>query len=78
MGSATTQALAATTTALDAASGVDLDTAARAASPRRAIVGDSPQLSGALADPAAAPAARTRVVADVFGATFRHDHARRC
>ena len=55
MGSATTQALAATTTALDAATGVDLDTAARAASPRRAIVGDSPQLSGALADPAASP-----------------------
>lgn len=69
MGSATTQALAATKAALDAASGVDLDTARELFATAR-IVGDSPQLSGALADPAAAPAARSRVVADVFGAAF--------
>ena len=68
MGSATTQALAATTAALDAAS-VDLDTARELFAAAR-IVGDSPQLSGALADPAAAPAARARVVTDVFGAAF--------
>jgi len=69
VGSATTQALAATTTALGAASGVDLDTARELFAAAR-IVGDSPQLSGALADPAAAAAARSRVVADVFGAVF--------
>ena len=69
MGSASTQALAATTKALDAASGVDLETARELFAAAR-IVGDSPQLSGALADPAAAPAARTRVVSDVFGPTF--------
>ncbi|SFS00321.1 F-type H+-transporting ATPase subunit delta [Microbacterium sp. cf046] len=69
MGSATTQALAATTAALDAASSVDLDTARELFAAAR-IVGDSPQLSGALADPAAAPAARSRVVSDVFGAAF--------
>lgn len=69
MGSATTQALATTTAALNAASGVDLDTARELFAAAR-IVGDSPQLSGALADPAAAPAARSRVVSDVFGAAF--------
>ena len=69
MGSATTQALAATTAALGAAAGVDLDTARELFAAAR-IVGDSPQLSGALADPAAAPAARARVVSDVFGAAF--------
>ncbi len=69
MGSATTQALAATKAALGAASSVDLDTARELFAAAR-IVGDSPQLSGALADPAAAPAARSRVVADVFGPTF--------
>jgi len=69
VGSATTQALAATTAALNAASGVDLDTARELFAAAR-IVGDSPQLSGALADPAAAPAARSRVVSDVFGAAF--------
>ena len=69
MGSATTQALAATTAALDAASSVDLDTARELFAAAR-VVGDSPQLSGALADPAAAPAARSRVIADVFGAAF--------
>jgi len=69
VGSATTQALAATTSALDAASGVDLETARELFDAAR-IVGGSPQLSGALADPAAAPAARSRVVSDVFGAAF--------
>lgn len=69
MGSATTQALAATTAALNASSSVDLDTARELFAAAR-IVGGSPQLSGALADPAAAPAARSRVVADVFGAAF--------
>ncbi|MGZ8804357.1 MAG: F0F1 ATP synthase subunit delta [Microbacterium sp.] len=69
MGSATTQALAATTAALNAASAVDLDTARELFAAAR-IVGGSSQLSGALADPAAATAARSRVVADVFGATF--------
>jgi F-type H+-transporting ATPase subunit delta len=69
VGSATTQAIAATTAALDAASSVDLDTARELFAAAR-IVGDSSQLSGALADPAAATAARSRVVADVFGAAF--------
>lgn len=66
MGSATTQALAATRAALGAVSGVDLDTARELFSAAR-IVADSPQLSGALADPAAAVEARARVVTDVFG-----------
>lgn len=66
MGSATTQALAATTAALDAVSGVDLDVARELFAAARAV-GDTPQLSGALADSAAEPAARTRVVEDVFG-----------
>jgi F-type H+-transporting ATPase subunit delta len=69
VGSATTQALAATTAALNAASPVDLDTARELFAAAR-IVGGSPQLSGALADPAADSAARSRVVTDVFGATF--------
>ena len=66
MGSATTQALAATKAALDAASAVDLDTARELFAAAR-VVGESSQLSGALADPAAEPEARRRVVADVFG-----------
>ena len=66
MGSATTQALAATKAALDAASAVDLDTARELFAAAR-IVGESSQLSGALADPASAVEARTRVVTDVFG-----------
>jgi F-type H+-transporting ATPase subunit delta len=69
MGSATTQALATTTAALDAASGIDLDTARELFAAAR-IVGDSPQLSGALADPSASAESRSRVVADVFGAAF--------
>ncbi|MFT4228993.1 MAG: F0F1 ATP synthase subunit delta [Microbacterium sp.] len=66
MGSATTQALAATRKALDAASGIDLDVARELFAAAR-VVGDSPQLSGALADPTAPVQARTRVVTDVFG-----------
>jgi len=69
VGSATTQALAATTSALNAAASVDLDTSRELFAASR-IVGESPQLSGALADHAAAPAARQRVVTDVFGAAF--------
>jgi len=70
MGSATTQALATTTAALDAASGVDLDVARELFAAARAL-GDSSQLSGALADSAAAPEARTKVIADVFGAAVK-------
>jgi F-type H+-transporting ATPase subunit delta len=66
MGSATTQALEATTAALSAASAVDLDVAGELFAAARAV-GDSSQLSGALADSAAAPAARAKVVSDVFG-----------
>ncbi len=69
MGSATTQALAATRQALGAASGVDLGTARELFAAAR-VVGDSPQLSGALADPSASAEARARVVADVFGAAL--------
>ncbi|MEZ3159907.1 F0F1 ATP synthase subunit delta [Microbacterium sp. BWT-B31] len=69
MGSATTQALAATTAALDAASGVDLDVAGELFAAARAV-GDSPQLSGALADSAASAEARLKVIADVFGAVL--------
>lgn len=69
MGSATAQALLATTTALDAASGVDLDVARELFAAARALA-DSPQLSGALADWAASTEARGRVIADVFGRTF--------
>ncbi|MDN3497346.1 F0F1 ATP synthase subunit delta [Planococcus sp. APC 4015] len=70
MGSATTQALAAATSALDAASGVDLDVARELFAAARAV-GDSSQLSGALADSAAPSAARRNVVTAVFGSTFR-------
>lgn len=66
MGSATTQAQAATTAALGAASAVDLDVARELFAVARAV-GDSSQLSGALADSSASPDARRNVVADVFG-----------
>jgi|SRR5690606_27924745 len=65
MGSATTQALAASTDALAAASGLTLDSAAELFAAARAI-GDSAQLSGALADPAAPAQARTALVSSVF------------
>lgn len=66
MGSATAQALAASTQVLAAASGVTLDTARELFAAARAV-SESSQLSGALADPAAPVAARQNVVAAVFG-----------
>lgn len=66
MGSATTQARAATTSALTAASGIDLNVAGELFAVARAVERSS-QLSGALADSAASTAARAKVVADVFG-----------
>ncbi|GAA3664613.1 F0F1 ATP synthase subunit delta [Microbacterium marinilacus] len=65
MGSATTQALAAGVQALGAAK-VDLDTARELFAAARAVSG-SQALSGALADPAAAPEARSSLVSRVFG-----------
>lgn len=70
MGSATTQAVAATTAALSAASGVDLDVARELFAVARAV-GDSSQLSGALADSAAPAELRRKVAADVFGAAVK-------
>ncbi|MFY9713898.1 MAG: F0F1 ATP synthase subunit delta [Microbacterium sp.] len=66
MGSATTQALAASVQALAAASGVTLDTARELFAAARAV-GESSHLSGALADPSAPVEARQNVVAAVFG-----------
>lgn len=65
MGSATTQALAASTKALAAASGITLDTAGEFFS-AAALLGESSQLSGALADSTAPVGARASVVATVF------------
>lgn len=65
MGSATTQALAASTEALAAASGLTLDSAKELFAAARAI-GESAQLSGALADPTAPAQARTALVSSVF------------
>ncbi len=65
MGSATTQALAASTAALDAASGIDLDVARELFAAARAL-GDTSQLSGALSAAVAPAEARAKVVADVF------------
>lgn len=70
MGSATTQAVAATTAALDAAADVDLDVARELFAAAR-TVGDSSQLSGALADSAAPAEARRNVVLAVFGPTVK-------
>jgi len=69
MGSASTQALIATRAALDAAIGVDLDTARELFAAAR-TVGDVSHLSGALADSTADPATRTRLVEDIFGGQF--------
>lgn len=69
MGSATTQALAETTAALSAARDVDL-TVARELFLAARELGDSAQLTGALADSAAAPAARVKVITDVFGSSM--------
>jgi F-type H+-transporting ATPase subunit delta len=65
MGSATTQALAASNAALDAASGVDLGVAGELFAAGRALA-DTPQLSGALADWGSTEDARANVVAAVF------------
>ncbi|QAY58714.1 F0F1 ATP synthase subunit delta [Microbacterium protaetiae] len=65
MGSATTQALAASNAALDAASGVDLGVAGELFAAARALA-DTPALSGALADWGASAPARAKVVSDVF------------
>lgn len=70
MGSATTQALAATEKALRATPGVDLGIARELFAAARAL-GESTQLSGALADSAASLAVRTKLVGDVFGAAFQ-------
>lgn len=69
MGSATTQARTIVTTALDAAPAVDLDVARELFAAARAI-GGSAHLGAALADAAAPPAARAKVIADVFGTSL--------
>ncbi|WP_424935405.1 MULTISPECIES: F0F1 ATP synthase subunit delta [Bacteria] len=69
MGSATTQALAASSQALAATQGLTLGSASELFSAAR-LVGDSSALSGALADPSAPTEARAAVVGRVFdGAT---------
>nr|WP_274637476.1 F0F1 ATP synthase subunit delta [Microbacterium bovistercoris] len=65
MGSATTQALAASNAALDAVSGVDLGVAGELFAAGRALA-DTPQLSGALADRAASDDSRAHLVGTVF------------
>lgn len=69
MGSATTQALVATTAAIDDTAGLTLDIAGELFVAARALA-DSPQLSGALTDNAASPQSRDQVVSDVFGPAF--------
>lgn len=66
MGSATTQALAATTSALTAAPGVDLGVTRELFAAVRALAGSS-QLSGALSDASVPAEARRKVVSSVFG-----------
>lgn len=68
MGSATTQALAASTATLAQAKDVTLDTAGELFTVAR-LVGESGQLSGALADPAAPEGLREKLVASVFAGT---------
>lgn len=70
MGSATRNALAQTTATLGGTAGIDLSVAVELFQASRAI-GASSGLVGALADSAAAPEARTKVVADVFGAVLK-------
>lgn len=69
MGSATTQALVATTSAIGATSGLTLDVAGELFVAARALA-DSPQLSGALTDDTASLQARDTVVTQVFGSVF--------
>lgn len=66
MGSATTQALAASASALTATKGITLDVADELFAVAR-LIGESMQLSGALADPSAPAEARAKVATDVFG-----------
>jgi len=66
MGSATTQALAATTSALTAAPSVDLDVARELFAAVRVLAGSS-QLSGALSDASVPAEARRALVSRVFG-----------
>lgn len=70
MGSATTQATAAVTTALAAVTSIDIDTARELFAASRAV-GDSSQLSGALADSSAPDQARATVVTAIFGGSFQ-------
>ena len=78
VGSATTQALAATTAALDAAPAVDLDTARellrRGADRRRLAAAERVRSP----TPLRRASPRSRVVTDVFGAAFGKTHASRC
>ncbi len=69
MGSATTQAIVAARAALADATAVDLGVSAELFEAAR-VIDATTQLRGALADGAAAPAARRKVVADVFGAAL--------
>lgn len=69
MGSATTQAQADATAALDAVGDIDLDVARELFAAARAL-GETSQLSGALSDMMAPAGARSRMVTDVF-AGFR-------
>ena len=70
MGSATTQATAVVTKVLASVTTIDLDTARELFAAAR-TVGDSLQLSGALADSSAPATARANVVWAVFGPTFQ-------
>ena len=70
MGSATTQAQTATTEALTATPGVDLDVARELFAAVGAVNG-SAQLSGALSDSSAPAAARGGLVTAVFGSSYR-------
>jgi F-type H+-transporting ATPase subunit delta len=70
MGSATTQATTAVTTALAAVRSIDIDTARELFAAARAV-GDSLQLSGALADSSASEQSRSNVISAIFGGTFQ-------
>ncbi|MBS1675375.1 MAG: F0F1 ATP synthase subunit delta [Actinobacteria bacterium] len=65
MGSATAQALVASSSALNAAQGITLDAAGELFSATR-LIGESSALSGALSDPAAPAEARAALVSRVF------------
>lgn len=66
MGSATTQALATSASALAATKGITVDVAGELFAVAR-LVDESVQLSGALADPSVPAEARAKVAGDVFG-----------